>query len=104
MGELSIKIKIAEREYPMRIDAGEEERLRQASRLINEQINHYRSQYGATDKQDLLAMVAFDAFVQKLEHEKIRQDTINVITERLSKLNRQVTRAVSPPEQKVPRP
>ena len=90
MGELSIKIKIAEREYPMRIDAGEEERLRQASRLINEQISQYRDQYGATDKQDLLAMVAFDAFVQKLEHEKIRQDTINVITERLSKLNRHV--------------
>ena len=104
MGELSIKIRIAEREYPMRIEAGEEERLRQASRLINEQINHFRNQYGATDKQDLLAMVAFDAFVQKLEHEKIRQDTINVITERLTKLNRQVTRAVSPPEQKMPHP
>ena len=88
----------------MRIDAGEEERLRQASRLINEQLSHYRDQYGATDKQDLLAMVAFDAFVQKLEHEKIRQDTINVITERLSNLNRQVARAVAPPEQKTSRP
>lgn len=104
MGELSIKIKIAEREYPMRIDAEEEERLRQASRLINEQISQYRNQYGATDKQDLLAMVAFDAFVQKLEHEKIRQDTINVITERLSKLNRHVARAVSPQEQKTSHP
>ena len=85
----------------MRIDAGEEERLRQASRLINEQIRQYRDQYGATDKQDLLAMVAFDAFVQKLEHEKVRQETINVITERLSNLNRQVGRAVSPAGQKA---
>ncbi len=82
----------------MRIEAGEEERLRQASRLINEQIRQYRDQYGATDKQDLLAMVAFDAFIQKLEHEKIRQETINVITERLSNLNRQVGRAISPQE------
>lgn len=85
----------------MRIEAGEEERLRQASRLINEQIRQYRDQYGATDKQDLLAMVAFDAFIQKLEHEKIRQETINVITERLSNLNRQVGRAISPQEQKT---
>lgn len=99
MEGLSIKIKIAEREYPMRVAAGDEERLRTASRLINEQLRDYRDQYGTADKQDLLAMVAFDAFVQKLEHEKVRQDTINAITERLSNLNRQVARAVAPPEE-----
>ncbi len=101
MGELSIKIRIAEREYPMRVEAGEEERLRLASQLINEQVRRYREQYGTTDKQDLLAMVAFDALVQKLEHDKLQQDTTQMIAERLSKLNRQVGRAVSAKEQRA---
>ena len=101
MGELSIKIKIAEREYPMRVEAEEEERLRLASQLINEQVRRYREQYGTTDKQDLLAMVAFDALVQKLEHDKLQLEATQVIADRLSKLNRQIGRAVSAKEQRT---
>ena len=95
MGELSIKIKIAEREYPMRVEAEEEAHLREASRLINEQIHQYRSRFGTVDKQDLLAMVAFDAFVQKLEHETVRKEMETVVTERLNKLNRRISHALS---------
>ncbi|MGB3850007.1 MAG: cell division protein ZapA [Tunicatimonas sp.] len=101
MGELSIKIKIAEREYPMRVAAEQEERLRLASQLINEQVRRYREQYGTTDKQDLLAMVAFDALVQKLEHDELQQDTTSMIAERLSNINRQIGRAVAAKEQRT---
>ncbi len=55
----------------MRIGVSEEERLRIAGKLINEKLKKYRDQFGIDDKQDLLAMVAFDACVDllKLNHE-----------------------------------
>ncbi|MEQ9593482.1 MAG: cell division protein ZapA, partial [Cyclobacteriaceae bacterium] len=53
MDELSIKIKIADREYPMKVKLKEEERIRAAGKLVNEKLKHYRSQFGIDDKQDL---------------------------------------------------
>jgi cell division protein ZapA len=67
MGELSIKIKIADREYPMKVDAEDEEQIRLAGKKINEKIKMYRDQFGIDDKQDLLAMVAFDSLYEKIQ-------------------------------------
>jgi cell division protein ZapA len=58
MGELSIKIKIANRVYPLTIDAKEEESVRRAAEEINHSINEFERLYAVKDKQDLLAMVA----------------------------------------------
>ena len=55
MNELSIKIKIADRDYPMRVSP-EEERLRVAGKYLNERLKLFREQFGITDKQDLLAL------------------------------------------------
>lgn len=95
MGELSIRIKIGDREYPMRVEAAEEEQIRRAGRMVNEQLRIYRERFGTTDKQDLLAMVAFDAYMQKFEHETARQDLEEVFTERVISLNKLISRAVT---------
>ena len=58
MGELSIKIKIANRVYPLTIDAKEEEGIRKAAEQINHSISEFERLYAVKDKQDLLAMVA----------------------------------------------
>jgi cell division protein ZapA len=58
MGELSIKIKIANRVYPLTIDAKEEESVRKAADEINHSISEFERLYAVKDKQDLLAMVA----------------------------------------------
>lgn len=81
----------------MRVDPEDEERIQQAGRLLNEQIRLYRERYGTTDKQDLLAIVAFDAFVDKLEHEKIRTETEKVMAEKVSRINRLITQTISWP-------
>ena len=60
---LSIKIKIADREYPMKVKPEDEERVRKAGKQINERLRSYREQFGINDNQDLLAMVAFDSLV-----------------------------------------
>ena len=41
MAELSIKIRIGNREYPMRVKAEDEERIRKAGKLLNEKIKTF---------------------------------------------------------------
>ena len=92
MDLLSVKIRIADREYPMKVKPEDEARVRQAGRVINERIKSYREQFGIDDKQDLLSMVAFDSLVDKLkiEDQQGHQDSdalhkVNELNELLSK-------------------
>ena len=66
MAELSIRLKIGDREYPMKVSAEDEEKIRKAGKIINERIRTYRNRFGINDKQDLLAMVAFDCVVEQM--------------------------------------
>lgn len=94
MEDLSIKIKIAEREYPMKVKRHEEEKVRAAGKLINEKLKHYREQFGIDDKQDLLAMVAFDCIVQKQATEETQQDVDQTVFEKVNHLNQIVSQAI----------
>jgi cell division protein ZapA len=87
MGELSIKIKIADREYPMKVKAEDEERIRKAGKRINEQIKHYRERFGIEDKQDLLAMVAFDSLIEKMQSDEELDVIDESISEKVQELN-----------------
>lgn len=60
MSELSIKITIANRVYPLSIKAEEEERIRRTAKMINDRIRDYENDYAVKDKQDLLAMCALE--------------------------------------------
>jgi len=91
MNELSIKIKIGNREYPMKVKAEDESVLRQAGKKINEKIKSYQDQFGIDDFQDLLAMTTIDTFVEKIHSVELRQNTDEVALEQLSKLNKLVS-------------
>jgi len=91
MTELSIKIKIGNREYPMKVAASEEATIREAGKKINEKLKSFQDQFGIDDKQDLLAMVAIDSFVEKLRAMELRQTTDEVAMGQISKLNRLVS-------------
>lgn len=69
MAELSIRLKIGDREYPMKVSTADEEKIRKAGKIINERLRVYRNRFGINDKQDLLAMVAFDCIVEQMENE-----------------------------------
>jgi len=94
MEELSIKIKIADREYPMKVKREDEERVRIASRLINEKLKSYREQFGIDDKQDLLAMVAFDSLVEKMASEETHQLVDQTVYEKVTHLNHLVSQSI----------
>lgn len=69
MGELSIKVIIAGRTYPLTIKREEEENVRKAAKLINDRIKEYEDNYSVRDKQDLLAMTALQIAAQNLHLE-----------------------------------
>lgn len=94
MNELSIKIKIADREYPMKVKPEDEERVRRAGKSINDRIKAYRERFGIDDKQDLLAMVAFDSLVEKLEMEENADNLDDSVIEKISHLNRLVSQSL----------
>jgi cell division protein ZapA len=87
MAELSIKIRIGNREYPMKVKSEDEERIRRAGKLLNEKVKNYKSQFGIDDTQDLVAMVAFDCLVEKLKREESSDASEDFAIREISKLN-----------------
>lgn len=58
MSSLKVKVNIAGRQYPLSINADEEEAVRNAGKEINTLIKEFEERYSVTDKQDALSMVA----------------------------------------------
>ncbi|RZK42378.1 MAG: cell division protein ZapA [Hymenobacter sp.] len=87
MNDLAIKIRIADRDYPMRVAVADEERLRLAGRQLSEQLREFREKYGIQDKQDLLAMVALATMADSLKVSKEKDGTDADLTERLARLD-----------------
>ena len=62
--ELSIKLVIAGRTYPLTINRNEEEMIRKVAKEINESIKVLQDNYAVKDSQDLLAMAALQIATQ----------------------------------------
>lgn len=60
MQELSIKVSVAERQYPLKIQANDEENVRKAAWKVNERLKEYVEKYAVSDRQDALAMIALE--------------------------------------------
>lgn len=88
MEDLSINITIAERRYPMRIKASEEEKIRKASKIINDRILQYQQRYSGKDNQDFLAMSALQFAIQVIEMME-KNDTDQLINE-VKEINEQL--------------
>lgn len=67
---IQIKVHIAERIYPMKIDPDDEPLIRGAAKKLNSDMMEFSSKFKVTDKQDIMAMVSFDAVLSlKKEYE-----------------------------------
>jgi cell division protein ZapA len=58
--EISIKVNICDRFYPLRIKTSEEEGVRNAVNSINDRAKYYNQNFSIQDKQDALSMVALE--------------------------------------------
>lgn len=73
MSQLSIKITIAGRTYPLTINMEEEERIRKAAKYINDNISKLQGNYAVKDKQDLIAMTALQLAVENSTQSENRE-------------------------------
>jgi cell division protein ZapA len=85
---LKIKVTIAGRVYPIRINnENEEEGMRKAANQINELVTKFEKNYEVSDKQDVLAMCALQ-FASLIEINAINNnEDIVKATEKINKLN-----------------
>jgi cell division protein ZapA (FtsZ GTPase activity inhibitor) len=91
MPSLSITVNIADRPYRLKIEAGEEETVRNAVKSINEKINAYAISYAYKDKQDLLAMVALQFSTYAVNYEATAKAGDDRIIEKLTDLDNILT-------------
>ena len=94
MENLSIKIKIGDREYPMKVKPEEEQRVRNASKQINDKLRTYREKFGIDDKEDLLAMVAFDCLVTLMKSEEETTAIDSTVEDQLDHLQNMIASAL----------
>ncbi|MDW7695916.1 cell division protein ZapA [Flammeovirgaceae bacterium SG7u.111] len=87
MKENLIQIQISDRSYSLKINPEDEQILRDAAQLIEKKLLE-RKERGINDKQDLLAMIAFDVAVQNI---RLKQSgdavgkNIDELTEKIQK-------------------
>jgi cell division protein ZapA (FtsZ GTPase activity inhibitor) len=73
--KLSIRVNVADRYYPLKVEGENEERIRKAARLINEKVLQYKQRYVDKDTQDFLAMAALQYVIRLIEVEEGEDDT-----------------------------
>jgi len=91
MDKLSIKINIANRFYPMKIERSSEESIRNAVKNIESRLKFYEDNYEIKDKQDILAMclIEYASKLEKLSNSKLIND--DGISDKLLKLDQMLT-------------
>ena len=65
----SIRINVADRYYPLKINRSDEEDIRKAAKMINEKVLQYKQKYVDKDIQDFLAMASLQYVIKMLELE-----------------------------------
>lgn len=83
--KLSIRISIADRYYPLKIERRDEEKIRSAARLINEKVLQYKQKYIDKDAQDFLAMAALQFVIKVLDLE-VKND-MQLVMDEIRELN-----------------
>lgn len=86
--KLSIKVNVADRYYPLKIERRDEEKIRKAARLINEKVLQYKQRYVDKDVQDFLAMAALQFVTRVIEMEN--KFDISPIEQQLQDLNEEL--------------
>ncbi len=69
--KLSIRVNVADRYYPLKVERENEEKIRKAARMINEKVLQYKQRYSDKDVQDFLAMASLQYVIKLNEEEEI---------------------------------
>jgi predicted RNA-binding Zn ribbon-like protein len=84
MSEISIKVSIAGRTYPLTLGSAEELNIRQAEAAIEESIQTFQKSYAVKDKQDLLAMASLQMAAGAIKNREPRiEKVVEKVVERI---------------------
>jgi cell division protein ZapA len=86
--KLSIKVNVADRYYPLKIERKDEEKIRKAAKLINEKVLQYKQRYLDKDVQDFLAMAALQFVTRVIEMDD--KFDISPLEQKLQDLNEEL--------------
>ena len=86
MDKLSIKLHVANRIYPMKIERKSEEFIRNSVKKIEERLKFYEENYAIKDKQDLLAMclIEYASKFESVSNKKVVED--DGVSEKLAEI------------------
>ncbi len=87
---LPIRIQIADRTLKMKVPASEEAYLRDAGKIIRDQIEKHR-QAGHRDTQDILAMIALDCLVARIKGDDQLRRIQEMVYDKITLLDRIVS-------------
>jgi len=90
LDKVSVVVRIGGKEYPMKVKASDEAKVLRAAELLNTSMTFYKNNFHIVDKQDMLAMVAFDAFFEKLSMDEKRSEMIESISGEIDALSEQL--------------
>ncbi|MBK7480346.1 MAG: cell division protein ZapA [Bacteroidales bacterium] len=68
--KLSIRVNVADRYYPLKVERENEEKIRKAARMSNEKVLQYKQRYSNKDVQDYLAMASLQYVIKLDEYEE----------------------------------
>ena len=71
----------------MKVKTEDEAKIRLAGKMINDRLKRYREEFGLDDKQDLLAMVAFDSMVQSMEQNEINAEDSKILKSKIVQIS-----------------
>lgn len=84
MSEVSIKVTIAGRTYPLTVSSLEEAGIRKAEQTIEQSIEVFQKNYAVKDKQDLLAMAALQLAARlEVQQEPRIEKVVEKVVERV---------------------
>ena len=95
MSEISIKVNIGTRTYPLSVKPEEEEVIRLAAKNINDSIKILQENYAVKDVQDLLAMTALQMATQQLVKKPVTPENTDALKSDLEEINRMIEQALS---------
>jgi len=84
--EVSIMVKIADKEYPLKVSSTEIELVRRSEKEATEKINELKGNYNVRHGQDILAMALLQLLVEKNQQLMDNTGSDSGIYEKLSEL------------------
>ena len=85
--DVSIKVKIADRIFPIKVSAQEEYFVRKAVKNIDQKIKEIRAHYGIKEYKDVLAMIALELATDQAKYEAKKWIEDDGVTEQIEGLD-----------------